>query len=167
MSTLKQLREGASNLWDQLADGWRHLSERASNALTRFTPASHDLEGDEVEHRIMRHSSDWGLLAAEVFDDKDNVVVKLEAPGMMAENFDIQVLDDILIVRGEKRVEHEGQAGRYHVMERAYGAFERAVRLPAEVDDAGTRAKYRHGVLTISMPKHARVKSRRIDVQSG
>jgi HSP20 family protein len=125
------------------------------------------MEGDEVEHRIMRHSANWGFLAAEVFDNEDKVVVKLEAPGMQAENFDIQVMDTVLVVRGEKRVEHQEKRGRYHVMERAYGAFERAIGLPTEVDESGTRAKYRHGVLTISMPKHTHAKSRRIEVGSG
>ena len=167
MSTLKQLRDGAGTLWDQLAEGWRHLSERASNALTRFTPGHHDIEGNEIERRIMRQSADWGFLAAEVLDDDKQVVVKLEAPGMMAENFDIHVSENVLVVRGEKRVEHQGQRGRYHVMERAYGAFERALQLPADVDENGTRAQYRHGVLTITMPKQAQPQSRRIEVKAG
>jgi hypothetical protein len=57
--------------------------------------------------------------------------------------------DDILIVRGEKKLAREETRGHYHVMERAYGQFERAIRLPAPVENDGAKASYRVGVLTI------------------
>ncbi|HFD81065.1 MAG TPA: Hsp20/alpha crystallin family protein, partial [Gammaproteobacteria bacterium] len=54
--------------------------------------------------------------------------------------------------------------GRFHVIECAYGSFERAIPLPAEVDEQGARARYRRGVLTVRLPKKAGARKRRIEV---
>jgi HSP20 family protein len=119
------------------------------------------------EDRIAHHGSRWGVLAAEVKLDDDLVEVDIEVPGMESDDFDIQVLEDVLVVRGEKRVERERREGRYHVMERAYGAFERAVRLPVPVDEQGARASYRRGVLHITLQRSEGHRARRIQVKAG
>jgi HSP20 family protein len=100
-------------------------------------------------------SGGWGVLAAEVSDDGDKVVVRLEAPGMAKDDFDLQVMDGYLVVRGEKRLEREETKGRYHVTECAYGHFERAIPLPDEVDTAKASASYKRGVLRVELPKDA------------
>lgn len=112
-------------------------------------------------------SSGWGVLACEVFDDDDRVVVRVEAPGMEKEDFDLQVIDDYLIVRGEKKMERERSEGGYHISECAYGSFERAVPLPDEVDTTKASASYRRGVLKIELPKAAprRRRSTKVDVR--
>jgi HSP20 family protein len=165
MSTLHQLRDGLTRAWETVTEGWRELVERAGDALTRFHPSSAGGELQTREERIAYHGSRWGVLAAEVKLLDDHVEVDIEVPGMESEDFDIQVADDVLVVRGEKRVERERKDGRYHVMERAYGAFERAVRLPVAVDESGARARYRRGVLHISLPRSEAHRTRRIEVQ--
>ena len=167
MSTLQQLRHGLGNAWDSLADGWRQLRERASQALTRFTPVRHRGELETADEQLLERASRWGLMAAEVKETDDEVVVRLEAPGLEPDDFDISVIDDILVVRGEKRLEREEKRGRYHVMERAYGSFERAIQLPAAVDDSRAKARYRRGVLKITLPKARSSQTRRIDVSRG
>lgn len=106
----------------------------------------------------------WSLLAAEVFDGDKEVTVRLEAPGMEADDFDVQVVNDTLIVRGDKRVEREHTEGQYHVRERAYGSFERIVPLPAYVEEADAKATYKKGVLQIRIPKKAGHQNRRVHV---
>jgi HSP20 family protein len=92
MSTLQQLREDMTHAWDRLLEGWGHLYRRATGALTRFTPGSHAGESEDAERReLVTRSSGWGLLAAEVFDDDQRVVVRLEAPGLDKGDFDLQV----------------------------------------------------------------------------
>lgn len=168
MSTLEQIRNGLSRAWDSLADGWQQLGERAAQALTRYTPPHHSGALETIEDQVAARGARWGLLAAEVQENDDEVVVRLEAPGMEKEQFDIAVVDGrYLNVRGEKRVQREERRGRYHVMECAYGSFERAVALPAEVDDGGARASYRNGVLRVTLPKvRGGNAARRINVQS-
>ncbi|CAK0747268.1 HSP20 family protein [Gammaproteobacteria bacterium] len=164
MSTMNQLRQGLGRAWEGLAEGWRHITERAGGALTRFNPVRQEVEtpGALVE----RYAPRWGLLAAELREENDTLVIKLEVPGMEPEQLDVDVVDDFLVIRGEKRVEREEARGRYHVMECAYGSFERAVRLPMPVDPHRTRARYRHGVLTITLPKLAPTHTRRIKVNT-
>jgi HSP20 family protein len=154
MATWQQLREGVSRAWDTLQDGWQQLYQKASGAITRFVPGTAKEKGTEIESREMaRRSSGWGVLAAEVFDDKKNVVVRLEAPGLEPDEIELKVLDNMLIVRGEKQEQRERDEGHYHVLECAYGAFERAIPLPAEVDSNGAKADYKRGVLRVELPK--------------
>ena len=154
MSTLQQFREGMSQAWDALMDGWRELYHRAANAITRFTPRGPKGElAPRDDHELAIRSSGWRVLAAEVFDDDDRVVVRLEAPGMEADEFTLQVVDDMLVVRGQKQLQRERTEGHYHVSECAYGSFERAVRLPDEVDSEKATARYRRGVLRVELPK--------------
>ncbi len=167
MSTLQQLRHGLGTAWDSLADGWRQLRERAGQALTRFSPVRRRGELETADEQVLERAARWGLMAAEVKETDDEVIVRLEAPGLEPGDFDISVIDDILVVRGEKHLERQEQRGRYHVMECAYGAFERAIELPASVDDSRAKARYRRGVLRITLPKARSSRTRRIDVARG
>lgn len=161
MSTLSQIREGLSRAWDSITEGWRELREMAAEALTRFHPVPSSEDGAPPQRRSVR----WGLLAAEVADDGEDVVVKLEVPGMNAEDFDLEVVGDVLVIRGEKRVSWDNRAGDFYVSERAYGRFERAVQLPAAVDEASAKARYDSGVLTVRLPKVERQRRSRITIQ--
>lgn len=165
MSTFEQLREGIGRTWDHLTEGWCHLYERASNALTKFTPSQRKSELEPADEYVIRESARWGLLAAEVLEDDKQVIVKLEAPSMDPNDFDIQVVNDALVIRGEKRVEREETGGRFYLMECAYGTFERAIPVPTGVDEARAQAKYRNGVLRIALPKTKVRLRRRIEVQ--
>ena len=113
------------------------------------------------------NAAHWALLAAEVRESDDAVIVRLEVPGMDADGFDISVVDDTLVVRGEKQVERESRQGRYHRMECAYGSFERRIPLPFRVEAGRAAARYRAGVLEVTLPKHGRYRARRIQVDSG
>jgi HSP20 family protein len=165
MSSLKRLGDGLSDAWDSLVHGWQSLYQRATNAITRFNPrsAKGELLPRDAQETVLR-SSGWGVLAAEVFDDEDRVVVRLEAPGMDKDAFTLQVIDDRLVVRGEKRVQHEESKGRYHISECAYGSFQRAIALPDQVDAHRAKAKYKRGVLRVELPK-TEARRRRIQVE--
>ncbi len=164
MSALSDLRSGLGRAWDSIAEGWQNLQERASEALTRFHPTRASGELETVEEQLARRGPRWSLLAAEVKDEADDIVVKLEAPGLEPDDFEVRVEAGVLTVAGEKRFERESRKGNYYTMERAYGRFRRVIQLPAEVDESGAKAKYRRGVLTISLPKQASAKARRISV---
>ena len=150
MSTLAEVRGGINRLWDSLTEGWRHLVSNASGALTRFRPAK-SKQGSDLPDVIK--SNEWGLLAVDLYDDDENVVVRLEAPGMEQDDFDVCINDDVLVVRGEKRYQNERSEGGYQIAECAYGGFERVIPLPNTVDGSQAKAKYRQGVLRIEVPK--------------
>ncbi len=160
MATLQQVRQGLESAWNSVVEGWRRLTERASSALTRFQPSG---RGGKEESKgiaeIQERSVGWGLLAAEVFDDDKRVVVRVEAPGMNKEDFDIRVVDDYLVIRGQKKIEREATHGHYHIVECAYGSFERAIPLPCPVDQDHATATYKSGVLKVELPKMKEEKS--------
>jgi HSP20 family protein len=160
MSTLNQLQEGLHDAWDSLVDGWQRLYRRAAGAITRYSPGERG-----AKQELAARSTGWGVLAAEVFDADDKVVVRLEAPGMEKGDFNVQVLDDYLVVRGEKQLEREHTQGRYHVTECAYGSFERAVPLPEEVEVGKARASYTRGVLRVELPKAPGRRRRKVTVE--
>jgi HSP20 family protein len=164
MSNLQQVREGLTKAWDTITIGWRELRERAGDALTRFNPRG-GRDASPPEQASSVRGARWGLLAAEVTDADDMVEVAIEAPGLEPGDFEIEVHDDVLVVRGEKKMSREETRGHYYVTERAYGRFERAIKLPAPVDDITAKARYRHGVLTVSLPKIAGRRGRRISVE--
>lgn len=168
MATLQQVKAGMSEAWENLMEGWRRLHQQASGAITRFR--SHHRAGAEstaaASREIAVRSAGWGVLACEVFDDDDRVVVRMEAPGMDKDDFDIQVVDDYLVVRGEKQMERERTEGGYHITECAYGSFERAIPLPEQVDTSQAAAKYKRGVLRVELPKTAGRRHRRITIDT-
>jgi len=162
MSTLAQLRQGVGHAWDSLVDGWQHLYQSASAALTRFRPGSGRSASSDQD--LAERSSGWGLLAAEVFDGDKSITLRLEAPGMEPDDFELEVVNDVLVVRGQKRVEKERSEGRYRILECAYGSFERAIPLPENIDPENTRATYKHGVLKVELPKLAPAREHTIRV---
>lgn len=166
MSTLHQIRQGVSKAWDSVTEGWREFRELAGDALTRFQPQTSQSDATTTEGRVVSRASRWGLLAAEVADNDDSIQVMLEVPGLEAGDFDIEVRRDILVVRGEKKLAREETRGHYHVMERAYGQFERAIRLPDSVNGDDAKATYRAGVLTVTLPKSKTARPRRITVDA-
>ena len=108
----------------------------------------------------------WGFRAADVFDDDDRIVVRLEAPGMRKDDFHIALHDDVLVIKGEKRFERESSRGNYRVVQCAYGSFHRAVPLPAGVKPDRAKASYRDGVLRVELPKAEGARVRRIAVRA-
>jgi len=152
---LESLKERVDSLWDNLAEGWRHLSRSAAGALTRFrTGEKTDLPARaDVDDLTWLPTRGWAMLGGDVFEDDRRVVVRLEVPGMDKQDMDVQVLDDALVVSGEKRFEREGTEGRWRVMQCAYGSFRREVPLPVPVLADRARATYRNGVLRVELPK--------------
>ena len=98
---------------------------------------------------------------------KSDLVITMDVPGLAPESLDIEVVDGNLLVRGERtRPELTGDANWTHA-ERAFGRFERRIKLPQGVDPDAITANFEHGVLSLVVPKPDRMKPRRITVGSG
>ncbi|MFT5534931.1 MAG: HSP20 family protein [Burkholderiaceae bacterium] len=166
----EQLKHGADQAWESITEGWRDLSSRASDALTRFGSAS---EAAQASQSTMPSPQDegalpfggWAFMAADIFDDDDKVIVRIEAPGMQREDFHIDLLGDTLTVWGEKRSDREVSRGRYSVVQCAYGNFRRDIVLPVPVKTEETKATYREGVLRIELPKAERARAKHIVIK--
>jgi HSP20 family protein len=154
---LESVKEGVESLWDNLAEGWRHLTRSAAGALTRFKPGdTTSLPGEgDIDDPSWLPSRGWAMLGGDVFEDDTRLVVRLEVPGMDKEDLEIEIRGDVLIVFGEKRFSHESTEGRWRVLQCAYGSFHREVPLTAPVLAEQARATYTNGVLRVELPKAA------------
>jgi HSP20 family protein len=153
-----------SRTWDHISDGWRELVHHGSDALTHFVHR----KGEEDKRRVSTASTPafprWSILAGDMEETDKEIVVRIEVPGMEKKDFEISIEGNMLSLRGEKRFERETTDSRYHVMERAYGVFQRTLPLPAEVDADKAGADYKNGVLTVRLPKLDVEKSRLISI---
>ena len=129
MEKLNELKQGLEDTWHSLSEGWRQLRERTSGTLTRFT-SSNDKTPEQGPASADFPSANWALLAGDVFEDDDKFIVRLEVPGLDKSQLDIEVRNDMLIVRGEKRSEQETTSGQYRVRQCAFGSFHRSIPLP-------------------------------------
>jgi HSP20 family protein len=103
--------------------------------------------------------------SVDVVETDDSVRVSAELPGLDQEDIELSLDNDLLVIRGEKRSETE-EKGRYsYRAERRYGAFSRSVRLPAEVKAEKAEAVFKNGVLTVTLPKTAVTRAKRIAVK--
>ena len=102
-------------------------------------------------------------------ESKTKIEVSAELPGLDKKDIEINITDNVLTLRGEKRLENEMQEDNYYRMERSYGSFNRTVTLPSEVIADKTDAKYKNGVLTISVPKkpESEQKAKKIEIKTG
>jgi HSP20 family protein len=105
--------------------------------------------------------------AAEVAESEGEVTVKMEVPGVEKDHLQLTVSDDRLIVRGEVRKESEEKRKHYYRQEIRYGAFQRSVPLPVEVDAAKASAELKNGMLKVTLPKSTHPKAQEIKVAVG
>jgi HSP20 family protein len=105
--------------------------------------------------------------AVDICEDKDNLVLTFEIPGIRDKDVNVSITDDLLSVRGDRRFDRDVKDESYHRLERVYGKFERNVQLPMPVQADKVKAVYRDGVLEITLPKAEEVKPKqiKIDVQ--
>lgn len=104
----------------------------------------------------------------DVRETENALRIAIEMPGVSPDDVDIQLDDDLLTIRGEKKLERRDDRENTHFTERTYGTFQRILRLPFKVDPTQVQARFDNGVLTVTLPKpKGREASRRISVQSG
>jgi HSP20 family protein len=103
----------------------------------------------------------------DVVENDNEIVVSVEMPGLQRNDIDISIDDDVLTIRGEKKVEDKqtDEKKNFHVTERAYGVFYRAIQLPSGIDPSKVEARMENGVLKITIPKPARSGAQKIEVQ--
>jgi HSP20 family protein len=89
---------------------------------------------------------------ADVYETDDELIVHMDIAGMRAEDFSVDLDEDILRIAGERQTRQQGKR-HYHAMEVQVGPFERRFRLPVVVDPASIRATYEHGFLEIRLAK--------------
>ena len=102
----------------------------------------------------------------DVSETEKEIRVVAELPGMEVEDIEIELHDDYLTIQGEKKSEKEEKSERFHRSERSYGSFHRTISLPTEINSEKVDAKFKNGVLNITLPKTSTGKSsKRIEIK--
>ena len=102
--------------------------------------------------------------ALDVFEDKDNVYVRAEVPGMRKEEIEVSLHNGSLSISGERKSEEKFKDAEVYRGERFFGRFQRTVTLPTPVAADKVKAQYKDGLLTITLPKTEEAKPKHIDV---
>jgi HSP20 family protein len=103
----------------------------------------------------------------DVYEDEQNLVLKLEVPGVDEGDINVSVENNTLTIQGERKFEKEEKEENFHRIERRYGSFLRTFKLPSTVDAEKVEASYEKGILKITLAKRAEAKPRQIKVGNG
>ncbi|MBN2684660.1 MAG: Hsp20/alpha crystallin family protein [Pontiellaceae bacterium] len=109
-----------------------------------------------------------GSTGFELSETDDEIRVRVELPGMSQKDISVELEENQLTIRGERHEEKETKKRNYHVSEMSYGNFYRSIPLPAKVERDNASAKFKRGILTLTLPKseEARKEYKRIPIQS-
>ena len=102
--------------------------------------------------------------AFDVYEDKDNVYVRAELPGMRKEEIDLSLHNGSLSVSGERKSDDKIKDAEVYRAERFFGRFQRTITLPTPVAVDKIKAQYKDGILSVTLPKVEEAKPRHIDV---
>jgi len=128
---------------------------------------------DEIDRLFEAPLAEWARTSQilsgwtpslDLYEDKDNVFVRVELPGMKKEDFDLSLHDGSLSISGERKVEDKLKDGEVYRAERFYGRFQRTVTLPTPVAADKVKAHYADGILTVTLPKAEEAKPKRIEL---
>jgi HSP20 family protein len=125
---------------------------------------------DEAFRGVQRPGEeDWALGGSwaplvDIYEHEGSIVLKAELPGVEPKDVDIRVENNVLTLRGERRLDTEVKRENCHRIERAYGAFSRSFTLPSVVDTEQIKAEYKDGVLRLVLPTKAEAKPKQIAI---
>jgi HSP20 family protein len=137
---------------------------------------------DEMDRMFGRFERDWALPSLfgregrpaallpelDVRESSNAIAIEVELPGVEAKDISVTRASGVLTIKGEKKQEKEEKGENYHVGERSFGSFQRALRLPDMVDDTKVEARFDKGVLKVTVAKkpEAVKAERRIEIKT-
>jgi HSP20 family protein len=148
-------------------------------ALIRWDPFR---EMSALQERMNRLMSDYRTRApwaeeemaqgnwvppVDIYETKESLILNVELPGVTKENLALEVKDNTLTLKGEKKLEKDIKEESYHRMERTYGSFMRAFTLPSTVQQEKVKARFKDGVLEVTIPKAEEAKPKQVRVEVG
>src|SRR5262245_63836749 len=148
-------------------------------AIVRWEPFRDLLSLQERMNRMFgeyrgAHTSDdeWALggswaPAVDIYEQGNDIVLKAELPGVDPKDVDIRLENNVLTLRGQRKLESEVKKESYHRVERSYGSFSRSFTLPSVVDQGGIKAEVRDGILKLVLPKREEAKPKQIEISVG
>ncbi len=152
--------------------------------MTRFVPFRSPLEGVAVlQNRLNSIFNDFANSTGElqneslsagnfvppvdIYEDANRLVLKIEVPGIPQEDLQINLENQTLTVKGERKFVNDEKEENFHRIERRYGSFVRSFTLPSTIETESAQANYENGVLAITLPKKEAAKPKRVKIEIG
>ncbi len=141
-------------------DPFREMSalQERMNRLFSDVRAQAPVRGEEIVQGA------W-IPAVDIFETNEAIVLKAELPGITAQDISVEVKDNTLTLKGEKKFEKEVKEENYHRVERSHGSFQRAFTLPGTIHQEKVKAKFKDGILEITLPKVEEAKPKQVKVE--
>ena len=102
----------------------------------------------------------------DIYETDEKMVIKAELPGLKKEDIDIEVRDNTLTLKGERKFEKEIKQENHHRVEWAYGSFQRSLPLPSTIKQEAIEATFKDGILEVSLPKAEETEPEQIRIQA-
>jgi len=110
------------------------------------------------------HTPDEHRFDVDVQNNKDNIVVRADVPGMSKDDLNVTVENGILTITGERKKETEKSEGSYYLCERSCGSYSRSFRVPADIDEDSIHATLQNGVLQLILDRTPEAKARKVEI---
>lgn len=130
----------------------------------------------ELENQFNQIMNRWGgefgfapgkwMPAIDLRETSSEYILEADMPGLKREDIHLEVLDNVVTIRGERKSEQEREGNGYHRVERQYGSFSRSIDVPGGFNPDQVTAKFENGVLTVTLPKREEAKPKQIEVKS-
>lgn len=155
MYLIPRKHETRRNAFSDLVDIQKEINNLFGFSLSRWGADDRDV-----------FENAW-VPAIDVYDSKEDLVVKTDLPGIKKEDIEVSINDGTLTIKGEKKEELRKKEDGVVRTERLYGAFQREILLPTAVDSNNVKAIYKDGVLELRLPKKEEAKPKQIKVDIG
>ena len=142
----------------------KEVTEKKSNKL--FGGKEEDLELDRTDNENEDWFSDYeGQLAVDVYQTDAEIIIKAPVAGVKPEEVEVSIADDVVNIKGERKKEIKVAKENYYHQECYWGTFSRSIVLPVAADTENAIASFKNGILTVTIPKEAKAKTKVLKVK--
>jgi HSP20 family protein len=142
------------------------------NSIIRWDPIRFSTLQDQVnrlfETSFKSHGDHSALTtwapAVDIYETENELVIKADLPDVVEKDIDVRVENNMLTLRGERKLEESVKEDNYLRVERSYGSFSRSFSLPNTVTTEAIQATYKDGVLKVVLPKRAESKPKQVKI---
>ena len=141
-------------------DGVAVLQNRMNSIFSDFASSSGEMQNESL-------SAGNFVPPIDIYEDANRLVLRLEVPGIPQDDLQINLENQTLTVRGERRLVKDEKEENFHRIERRYGSFVRSFTLPATIETESAQANYENGVLSVTLQKKEAAKPKQLKIEIG
>lgn len=141
-------------------DGIAVLQNRLNSIFNDFAGSNGELQNESL-------SAGGFIPPVDIYEDANRLVLKLEVPGIPQDDLQINLENQTLTVKGERKFVNDEKEENFHRIERRYGSFVRSFTLPATIETDSAQANYENGVLSITLQKKEAAKPKQLKIEIG